>query len=287
MWQTLESDPGLFTELIERLGVENVEVRELLSLDIDSLKELGKVYGLLFLFKYRRREYADTGDDGVPAEQSSVVFAHQIAQNACATQAMLSVLLNTPNLDLGTQLTEFREFVEHLDPESRGDAIAMSEFLQTQHNFMCRPQLMVNEGPIPQMSEEDDGLYHYIAYVPTDQGLFELDGLKPAPVFHGASTLENMVEVVRRRMNRHMGDLRVSLLAVTQDMRKVYEERGQTDLLSLEVEKRARYTRENALRRASHTELVVKLLKQLARKSTDDEWNKLIKDGLVTRSMQR
>lgn len=287
MWQTLESDPGLFTELIERLGVENVEVRELLSLDVDSLEQLGKVYGLLFLFKYRRREYTDSSDQGVPAEQSNVIFAHQIAQNACATQAILSVLLNTPGLDLGPQLSEFCEFVQHLDPESRGDAIAMSEFLQTQHNFMCRPQLMVNDGPAPIMSEEDDGLYHYIAYVPTEQGLFELDGLKQAPVFHGASSLENMVKVVRKRVDRHRGDLRVSLLAVTQDMRQVYEQRGQTDLLAFEVEKRAQSTRENALRRASYTELIFTLLKQLASKSSDDEWDQLVKNGIITRNMQR
>lgn len=279
MWQTLESDPGLFTELIERLGVEGVEVRELLSVDTQSLSELGKVYGLLFLFKYRKREYVREEDDGVPAEQAQVIFAQQIAENACATQALLAVLLNTADISLGPQLAEFRQFIEPLDSESRGDAIAMSDFLQTQHNFMCKPQLAVNEGPTPDLDEESDGLYHYIAYVPTQTGLFELDGLKQYPIFHGASAPQNMVDVVNRRLGRHGSDLRVSLLAVTQDMREVYRQRGELDLLAIENEKRLRAAKENAQRRASYTGFLLTLLKQLAAKSTDPEWTALLEDG--------
>jgi ubiquitin carboxyl-terminal hydrolase L5 len=72
------------------------------------------VYGVIFLFKYltgekRGSEPPDGTFDHAAAE--SIFFAAQTIQNACGTQALLSVLLNQDSkVDIGAPLTEFKEF---------------------------------------------------------------------------------------------------------------------------------------------------------------------------------
>lgn len=132
-WCTIESDPGVFTALIESFGVKNAELSELWSLDDDSLSNLGKVFGLIFLFKWQREDSeipgASSGLEGsdIPAD---LFFARQVTTNACATQAILSVLLNSvvegdkggeDDLTLGPILSNFKSFTSSFPPELRGE----------------------------------------------------------------------------------------------------------------------------------------------------------------------
>ena len=118
-WCTIESDPGVFTNLVESFGVRGAEFAELWSLDDDSLRSLvsnyGDVYGLIFLFKWQASADDNSGDKndagganngggegsgsgGEPLTGEDVppgiFFAMQVNQNYCATQFMLLILLN-------------------------------------------------------------------------------------------------------------------------------------------------------------------------------------------------
>ncbi|KAL7434570.1 hypothetical protein ACHAXM_004153 [Skeletonema potamos] len=275
-WCTIESDPGVFTSLIESFGVKNVELTELWSLDDDSLKTLtapiegidnAAVFGLIFLFKWQRQSSSATASlegRGTPLTGDDVpeglFFAQQTVQNACATQAILSVLLNARNaiiaqeggeskeeddengrrLVLGQTLSNFKEFVSHFPPDLRGEAIGSSEEIRTAHNSFGRSEDAFLSDPTKpkRMATDDDDVFHFIAYVPHDESgcVYELDGLQQGPIRVGnfktdeADDKDKWIKVARdaiqaRLSNYSPTEIKFNLMAIVQDRRTYLNER--------------------------------------------------------------
>mmetsp|Transcript_15095 Transcript_15095/g.26217 ORF Transcript_15095/g.26217 Transcript_15095/m.26217 type:complete len:347 (+) Transcript_15095:53-1093(+) len=225
-WTTIESDPGVFTELIERIGVSGVQVEELWSCDKESLLQLSPVYGLIFLFKYVKDEVKRTP---APDTLGTVFFAQQVIQNACATQAILSILLNiapgTPGISLGPELTSFREFTSELPPDMKGLAISNSDLIREQHNKFHKPESLV---PDEKEESKDGEAFHFIAYLPVGETLYELDGLQAGPfaLAEGLNSesdwLEAVVPHIQARMQRYAAsEVRFNLMGLVADRRQV------------------------------------------------------------------
>ena len=116
-WCTIESDPGVFTELVETLGVQDVEFRELVTLEPSDFASMGTVHGVVFLFKWREEDYTAEAiaASGVFDYSEDIFFARQTVNNACATQAIINGLLNVDTVkDVGETLREFRSFASAL-----------------------------------------------------------------------------------------------------------------------------------------------------------------------------
>lgn len=73
-----------------------------------------------------------------------VWFANQIPDFACASVALLNIVNNIRELDMGKEMRDFKDFTTDLDPMARGDAIDGFDFLKRIHNSFAREADLLN-----------------------------------------------------------------------------------------------------------------------------------------------
>ncbi|CAH2355160.1 putative ubiquitin carboxyl-terminal hydrolase 2 [[Candida] railenensis] len=299
-WNTIHSDAGVFTELVEKLDISDIQFDDLYSIDKESLLESSPIYGVVFLFKYSKidREYSGngnrplTGEYDVDYQEHGIFFANQTIQNACATQAVLNVLLNkSDQVDLGEELGNFKSFVTGFDSELCGETISNSDLIRKVHNSFSAPSSIIDEDkqkPPRGYDDKNDGLFHFIGYLQTNGFIYELDGLKRYPIKHVPCSsdqefCEKLPGVIRERIAKYgEEELRFSLLSITNNKLKQYEESGEYDRFNSELMKRETWKRENELRKFDYTTLMIQLLKNVGKELNDEEWAKLIENGKKT-----
>eukprot|EP00920_Eleutheroschizon_duboscqi_P025684 GHVT01063462.1.p1 GENE.GHVT01063462.1~~GHVT01063462.1.p1 ORF type:complete len:383 (+),score=116.58 GHVT01063462.1:188-1336(+) len=229
-WCTIESDPGVFSALVEEVGVQGVGFQEVYGVDEESFAQLAKstsaVHGLIFLFKWTK-EVETTDARAIDEEAASqMFFASQVISNACATQAIVSILLNRPGLSLGPTLSNLRSFAAAMSPQMRGLSISNSDALRTVHNsFRSHSSFEIEDDD--QKGQED--AFHFVSYISFADKVYELDGLKKGPILLGRGGEANWLEVARPAIQKRIQDLqggadsgneiRFSLLALVADKR--------------------------------------------------------------------
>lgn len=248
---------------------------------------------MIFLFKYGQvdRSYASDGNKPLDGEydenyqDKGIFFANQTIQNACATQAVLNVLLNVANLELGEELNNFKSFVTGFDGEMIGETISNSDLIRSVHNSFSSPSLIVDENkpdPPSNYNDKNDGLFHFVGYVNIDNQIYELDGLKKYPIKHeklnsAEEFIEKLPEILMKRISKYGDELRFSLLAITNNRLDYAKTIGDEFLLNNEIMKRETWKRENELRRHDYVGLIVSLLKNMNKQLSDEEYEELLK----------
>lgn len=277
-WCTIESDPGVFTSLIESFGVENAQLTELWSLDDDSLSNLvneyGRVYGLIFLFKWQSSANASTSNvnndstiTGKPLSSDEVpedlFFAKQVTTNACATQAILSVLFNSTSSDavdgnkniemdvddnvdeknrntsklvLGPTLEALKSFTSSFPADLKGEAIGASDDIREAHNSFARKEAFLMDDSQKRTATDEDDVFHFIAYVPhgKNESVYELDGLQSGPILSGVVEGGN----VNGNDNNDLAWLQVARSAIQTRIEKYAATEIKFNLMALTADKR-------------------------------------------------
>ncbi|OWR43726.1 26S proteasome regulatory complex subunit p37A [Danaus plexippus plexippus] len=290
-WCLIESDPGVFTQLIKKFGVKGVQVEEMWTFDDSIFDNLRPVHGLIFLFKYLQHDeppHPVVKDNRL----EKIYFAKQVINNACATQAVVSLLLNCnhPDVILGPELTKLKEFSMSFDPRMRGLTLSNSQTIRSAHNSMSQQALFEFDPKVP---TKDEDAYHFIGYMPIDGRLYELDGLREGPIDHGPIAPEqDWLDVVRpiivSRINVYTeGEIHFNLMALVSDRKMIYERQiqalmSETRMLGMETDdvdveirrlrmlieyedaKMLRYNQEMLRRRHNYLPFIITLLKILA-----------------------
>jgi len=203
--------------------------------------------------------------------------------NACATQAILSIVLNIedplPSFELGETLGDLRNFTVGMEPGIRGDIIGSNDVIREAHNSFTRQDPFVSEEDKTEGGKGE--VYHFVSYVRHGGKVWELDGLKKGPVLLGDDN-GDWVKVARERIQgRMMGDEGkglFNLMSVGEDKREgikrritaVVGEGAEREVLEEDLReeqgKRVKWERENDRRRHNWIPFVAMLMGELARK---------------------
>ncbi|KAJ3279918.1 hypothetical protein HK104_001069 [Borealophlyctis nickersoniae] len=258
-WHDIESDPAVFTSLAEKIGIKGVEVEEVFDLGDEFIDSIGETFGLIFLFKWRDKDTEEADQrramTNIPPE---LFFMNQVIQNACGTQALLSIAFNCPRIKLSQELRYFKRFCLPLSPPMRGFALTNCHAIRTAHNSFGRQtdlpvlEYYVPEPPKPEPkksskkkgkrgkkrkredSEEEaekqvveEEIFHFICYVPVNGTIWEIDGLKRTPKDRGrVRNAKNWIKDVRPVIRKRMADyddqaIAFNLMALVPDRREL------------------------------------------------------------------
>ena len=259
------------------------------------------MYGVIFLFKWiassspDRSTPQDGSFDSTAVEDDGLFFAAQTIQNACGTQAILSVILNNDEtggdgsptrIEIGPSLAQFKDFTNGFPADLRGEALSNSDLIRDTHNTYARSSPFADETQRDPNAGTEDA-FHFIGYTCHNGKLYELDGLQPNPISHGECTADTfpdkIIPVLQRRIERYpAGEVRFNLMAVCRDLRINAQEFQDYETMAREKRKRAQWDWENALRRHNFVGFTGEVLKGVVgMKVQDGSYDDWVKNAVT------
>ncbi|KAM9528925.1 ubiquitin carboxyl-terminal hydrolase isozyme L5-like isoform X3 [Oncorhynchus nerka] len=255
-WCLMESDPGVFTELIKGFGCKGAQVEEIWSMEPENFENLKPVHGLIFLFKWQPGEEPG-GSIVQDSRLDNIFFAKQMKGLALSNS---EVIRQVHNSFARQQMFEF-------------DAKSSAKDEDAFH--------FVSYVPVNGRLYELDGLREG----PIDLGVCNQD-----------DWINAVRPVIEKRIQKYSeGEIRFNLMAIVSDRKMIYErkiaelqiqlteeepmdtDQSSTLLSSLQSEiakyqllideenqKLQRYKIENIRRKHNYLPFIMELLKTLA-----------------------
>lgn len=124
---------------------------------------------------------------------------------------MLNIAMNCDRLGLGNHLTRFKAATQPLHPAVRGHLLSSDETIRSTHNsFARRIDMLMSDLSLKlewaeagkkakrkhanskrkrkKPADEDEAAFHFIAYVPMGNDVWELNGMQEKPLKLGGSS---------------------------------------------------------------------------------------------------
>ena len=190
----LESDPEIFSELIQNLGVRGYEFQDVYSLDDPDLLSFipRPVHALILVIpeaqidqtKLRELEATRKVYEGKGEDEPTIWYAQTI-QNACGLYAVLHAISNgveRSKIESGTPFDSFLKQIIPLGPYDRALALESSEEIKAAHHAAA-----VQGGSEAPAADATDIDHHYICFVRSrkDQRIYEMNGCVKGPIDTG------------------------------------------------------------------------------------------------------
>ncbi|KAL8599842.1 hypothetical protein ACOMHN_038415 [Nucella lapillus] len=143
-------------------------------------------------------------------------FMRQTIGNACGTVALVHALANNEEHVTFSDDKYFRTFLnatKGMNPEERGKYLEQDEGMGHVHEEFAQ------EGDTQAPSRDASVMPHFVAFVHKDGKLLEMDGRNTAPVCHGKTSpdtlLEDAARVVKTFIQRDPEEINFNLMALT------------------------------------------------------------------------
>lgn len=211
--------PDVLNKYIHNLGVPGSwEFVDVYGLDAELLMMVPRPVAAVMLL-YPITEKSELKDNQIGEEKNGGVenlyYMKQTVGNACGTVAVIHALANnTDKIDLADN----KHFIKFLTDTLGKEPGEIASILESDSAMGAAHDDSAQDGQTEAPSRDEKINTHFIAFVCKDDGLYELDGRKSGPVYHGKSTadtlLEDAVAVVQKFMARDPTELNFTLMAL-------------------------------------------------------------------------
>ncbi|XP_048778770.1 ubiquitin carboxyl-terminal hydrolase-like isoform X2 [Ostrea edulis] len=147
---------------------------------------------------------------------SGLYFVKQTIRNACGTIAIVHALANN---EKNITFKDDKYFTKFLKNTANMTADERAEFLQADQDMGLAHDDTAQEGQTKAPPSDSKVNTHFVSFVCKDGGLYQLNGRDEAPVYHGPTSqdtlLEDAAKVVKEFMARDPEELNFTLMALS------------------------------------------------------------------------
>lgn len=207
-WIPLEANPEVCNEYKQALSIPSSEFIDVFSLDEEMLAFIPQpVHAMILLFPVTESYETFIKTQPVNPTPESVFFLPQTIGNACGSIAILHTLINLFKDKLKGPLLEFYNEAKQVDVSERGNLLSSSSSANEIAKIHSKLAVKGQSDVVAADAEVD---LHFVALVPVDGVLYELDGFVFGNL--GVDLVPLLMEAWKMEFCKRVCVLRMSLL---------------------------------------------------------------------------